>query len=177
MSRVPINDNEDNFADSDVENPEQDESASDFEKLKAERDSLYDRLARATADFKNTQRRLESDFEQRAQYSNSGLIKSVLPVIDNFERALAVDPANADGQSILKGMQIVHDQLLTVLRQQQVEEIAPKAGDPFDPVLHQALLHQDAVYAVPTVVQLLQKGYSLHGRVLRPAQVAVSKTA
>ncbi|HSU69104.1 MAG TPA: nucleotide exchange factor GrpE [Tepidisphaeraceae bacterium] len=153
-----------------------DGSENELQRLRAERDSLFDRLARATADFKNTQRRLEQEMDQRAQYANSSLIKSLLPVIDNFERALAVDPAKADSATILKGMQIVHDQWMNVLKQQQVEEIAPAPGTPFDPNQHQAIMQQDSVYKVPTVVQLLQKGYALHGRTLRPAQVAVSKS-
>lgn len=148
----------------------------EVQQLRAERDSLFERLARTTADFKNTQRRIEQESDQRMQYANSSLIKSLLPVIDNFERALAVDPAKADAASILRGMQIVHDQWMNVLKQQQVEEIAPTPGTPFDPNQHQAIMQQDAVYPVPTVVQLLQKGYALHGRTLRPAQVAVSKS-
>jgi molecular chaperone GrpE len=77
-------------------------------------------------------------------------------------------------------MQIVHDQWLSVLKGQHVEEIAPTAGTPFDPTQHEALMQQDAPqYAGkgPTVVSTLQKGYSLHGRTLRPAQVAVSKSS
>ena len=144
--------------------------------LRAERDSLFDRLARATAEFKNSQRRLQQDLEQRTQYANSSLIKSLLPVIDNFERALLVDPTKTDTASVLKGLQIVHDQLMAVLRQQHVEEIAPTPGVPFDPSQHEALLQQDSIYKTPTVVQLMQKGYTLHGRTLRPAQVAVSKS-
>src|SRR5437764_5724398 len=100
---------------------------------------------------------MQADFESRAAYANSQLIKALLPVIDNFERALAVDPAKTDAATILKGMQIVHDQLIAALKQQQVEEIAPKPGDPFDPNHHQALMQQDANYPTPTVVQLLQK--------------------
>ena len=148
----------------------------DVAQLRRERDQLYERLARATAEFQNIRRRQEQESDQRVQYANSTLIKSLLPVIDNFERALAVDPTKADAASILKGMQIVHDQWLNVLRQQEVEEIAPTPGTPFDPNRHQALMQQDATYPVPTVVQLLQKGYALHGRTLRPAQVAVSKS-
>jgi len=105
------------------------------------------------------------------------LIKSLLPVIDNFERALAMDPAKVDAAAILKGMQIVHDQWLKVLRDQKVEVIAPQPGEPFDPNRHEALMQQPGDYAEPTVTQLLQKGYALHGRTLRPAQVAVSKTS
>lgn len=192
MARIPINDEneqanpftEDTGAAPEAaaaNNPSQqtttaDTSLNDYQQIKAERNMLYERLARATADFKNSQRRLEQDLEQRTQYANSSLIKSLLPVIDNFERALAVDPAKTDTASVLKGLQIVHDQLMSVLRQQNVEEIAPTAGTAFDPGRHEALMQQEATYAVPTVVQLLQKGYALHGRTLRPAQVAVSKS-
>ena len=138
---------------------------------------LYGRLARTTADFKNTQRRLETEMDQRMQYANSSLIKSVLPVIDNFERALGADSSKADAAAILKGMQIVHDQLISVLKGQHVEEIAPRPGDPFDPSKHEALMQQDAPqYKEPTVVQVLQKGYALRDRTLRPAQVAVSRS-
>ena len=152
-------------------------ASADVTKLQQERDALFERLARATADFKNAQRRLEADADQRAQYANSALIKSLLPVMDNFERALAVDPGKADATTILKGLQIVHDQLIKVLRDQKVEEIAPQPGEKFDPTRHEALMQQDAPeYDEPSVTQVLQKGYALHGRTLRPAGVAVSKT-
>ena len=144
--------------------------------LRAERDSLFERLARATAEYKNSQRRMQADADQRLQYANSSLIKALLPVIDNFERALSVDPDKTDPRSLLKGMQIVHDQWMAVLKQQQVEEIAPQPGTPFDPSQHEALMQQESTYAVPTVTQLMQKGYAMHGRTLRPAQVAVSKS-
>ena len=183
MTRIPIDDNVDSPETSDAQGrdgnagagapPGGDEAA----QLRAERDSLFERLARATADFQNTRKRLEADTEQRLQYANSTLIKALLPVIDNFERALAVDPSKADSASILKGMQIVHDQMIKVLRDNKVQEIAPQPGEPFDPTRHEALLQQPGNYPEPTVTQLLQKGYALHDRTLRPAQVAVSKTS
>jgi molecular chaperone GrpE len=148
----------------------------DLQKLKTERDSLFERLARATAEFKNAQKRGQIEMDQRMQYANSSLIKSLIPVIDNFERAIAVEPDKVDAKTLLKGMQIVHDQWLSVLKQQQVQEIVPAPGTPFDPLRHEAIMQQDSIYKVPTVVQLLQKGYSLHDRTLRPAQVAVSKS-
>ena len=144
--------------------------------LQQERDGLFDRLARITADFQNARRRLETDKEQAVAFANSELITSLLPVIDNFERALAVDPAKADAATILKGMQIVHDQWMTVLKNQYVEAIAPEPGTPLDPATMQAIMHQPNVkYPPNSVTQLLQRGYALHGRTLRPAQVAVSK--
>lgn len=148
----------------------------DLHKLQEERNSLFEQVARVQADFRNAQKRLEQEKQQSIQYANAKLIQNLLPVIDNFERALEVDMAKADPAAILKGMQIVHDQMMNVLRQQHVEAIAPQPGTPFDPNLHEALMQQpDERYTEPTVTQLLQKGYSVHGRVLRPAQVAVSK--
>lgn len=191
MTRIPIDD--ENLNDANEANPFVDDApreeegarpatgpsaSGDVAKLQQERDALFERLARTTADFKNAQKRLEADAEQRAQYANSALIKSLIPVIDNFERALAVEPGKVDAASILKGLQIVHDQLIKVLRDQKVEEIAPQPGERFDPTRHEALMQQNAPqYAEPSVTQLLQKGYALHGRTLRPAGVAVSRTS
>lgn len=183
MANIPMNDDDDvtapNSADAaEMEAMDELSGGGELRKLREERDSLFDRLARATADYRNSQRRLEQDKEQAVQYANSLLIKSLLPVIDNLERALAVDPAKTDAAAILKGMQIVHDQWMDVLKGQAVEEIAPNPGTPFDPTRHEALMQQPSdKYAEPTVVQLLQKGYMLHGRTLRPAGVAVSRGA
>lgn len=155
---------------------ERDALQQERDNLQQERDSLFDKLARTTADFQNARRRLEADKDQAVAYANSTLIKSLLPVIDNFERALAVDSAKADATSILKGMQIVHDQWMTVLRNQFVEVIKPQPGEPFDPSKMEALIQQPHEKFGPNVVtQLLQNGYALHGRTLRPAQVAVTK--
>ena len=157
----------------DTQNPP---TIADFNKLQEERDQLYDRFVRATADYKNSQRRIEQEKEQAVQYGNSQLIKSILPVIDNFERALAVDLTKTDAAKLQHGMQIVHDQLMKVLKQQHVEEIAPEPGTVFDPNHHEALMQQPSdEYDQPTVTQLLQKGYMLHDRTLRPAGVAVSQ--
>jgi len=178
MSRIPIDDDNDTQPlESELEGePNRAEGDDDYAKLKADRDALYERLARATADFQNSRKRLQAESDQRAQYANSTLIKSLLPVIDNFERALAQDPSKTDAASLLKGMQIVHDQWLNVLRQQQVQEIDPKPGEPFDPTRHEALMQQpSAEHPDGSVTQTLQKGYALHDRTLRPAQVAVGR--
>ena len=147
--------------------------------LKAERDDYYNRLARATADFKNSQKRMQAEFDSRLQYANQSLMKSLLPVIDNFERALAVDPAKSDAKSILKGLQLVHDQWISVLKQQNVTEIAPTPGTPFDVTAGmEAVMQQPAPPELAgkgqVVTQTFAKGYKLGDRVLRPAQVAVS---
>ena len=181
MSRIPINDDEN--IDQQAENGAPEEGtpgsgSTEIDALRAERDALYQKLARAQADFQNSRRRLEADKEQAVQFANSSLIKTLLPVIDNFERALAVDATKSDAASLQKGLQLVHDQMMTVLKSQSVEVIAPEPGTPFDPNQHQALMQQPSdKYTEPTVTQLLQPGYALHGRTLRPAQVAVSKTS
>src|SRR6266480_7764944 len=79
----------------------------DLQKLQEERDRLFQQLARVTADFRNTQRRLEQDKAQSIQYANSHLIKSILPILDNFERALEMDVTKTDPATLKKGMQIV----------------------------------------------------------------------
>ncbi len=133
---------------------------------------------RVQADFRNAQKRIEAEKQQSIQFANSKLIQALVPVLDNFERALEVGPAKADTAAIIKGMQMVHEQLVAVLRQQHVETIEPRPGTPFDPNLHQAIMQQpDEKYSQPTVTQLFQKGYVVYGRTLRPAQVAVSQAS
>jgi molecular chaperone GrpE len=157
---------------------EQSELDIDLQKLQEERDILFNQLARVQADFKNAQKRLEGEKQQAIQFANSKLLKSLIPVIDNFERAIEVDPAKAEAGSILKGLAMVKEQLMKVLGENDVEVISPEPGTPFDPNVHQALMQQPTdQYDEPTVTQLLQRGYAVHGRTLRPAQVAVSKTS
>jgi molecular chaperone GrpE len=128
------------------------------------------------ADFRNAQKRLETEKQMQVQFANSQFMKSLLPVIDNFERALDVDPARTDTATVIKGLKIAYDQLQAILKSNHVEIISPAAGEAFDPNLHQAIMQQpNDQYAEPTVTQLFQKGYAMHGRPLRPAQVAVSK--
>jgi molecular chaperone GrpE len=180
MTRIPIDDEQPQDPDQTLEGEPDHASArgddgNEFERIRAERDMLYEKLARAQADFQNSRKRIQSESEQRLQYANASLIKSLLPVIDNFERALAQDPAKTDAASILRGMQIIHDQWLNVLKQQQVQEISPQPGEPFDPTRHEAILHQPSNLPEGTVVQTLQKGYGLYDRTLRPAQISVAK--
>ena len=186
MTRIPIDDDQQPQDDEQQQSaqeqilegepaPEAAGDGNELERLRAENKMLFEKLARAQADFQNSRKRLQAESDSRAQYANASLIKSLLPVIDNFERALAQDPAKSDAATILRGMQIVHDQWLNVLKQQLVQEIAPQPGDAFDPTKHEAIMHQPSDLPEGSVTQTLQKGYALHDRTLRPAQVAVSK--
>src|SRR3954469_12769648 len=151
-------------------------------RLREERDTYYDRWVRSKADAENMRKRMQAEFDTRLQYANQSLIKSLLPVIDNFERALAVDPAKADTKAILKGLQLVHDQWISVLKQQNTTEIAPTPGTPFDVTAGmEAVMQQPAPPELAgkgqVVTQTFAKGYKLGDRVLRPAQVAVSQNS
>lgn len=149
--------------------------AAEVERLKLERQQLFERLARAQAEFQNARKRLEQDQEQALQFANQRLLGKLLPLLDNLERALAIDPAKADAASLLQGVQVVRDQFVELLRAHRVETVAPSPGEAFDPARHEALLSQHSPYPEGTVAALLNKGYTLLGRTLRPAQVTVSK--
>jgi molecular chaperone GrpE len=142
--------------------------------LRAEKQAFVDKLARVQADFTNSRKRLESDVELRLAYANQSLIESLLPTLDNFDRALQQDPAKVDAAAILKGMTMVSEGLNGVLKKFHVEEVCPRAGDDFDPQLHQAVMQQPSDLPEGKVTMLLQKGYTMKGRVLRAAQVAVA---
>jgi molecular chaperone GrpE len=151
---------------------EQSVNPQELQRLKDERD----RLMYAVAESQNMRKRLEAEKEQAVQYANTTLIRSLIPIIDNFERALAVDPSKVDGATILKGLQIVHDQMMKELEKQNVELIDPKPGTPFDPSRHEALMQKEDPNLKPgTVAQALTRGYALKGRTIRPASVVLVK--
>ena len=149
--------------------------AGELENLRAEKNALFEKLARAQADFQNSRKRLEADLEARVQYQLSKLIESQLPLIDNLERAVAVEPSAADPVTILKGVQLVHDQWLELLKRFGVEPIVPKPGDVFDPHIHQAVMHEPSDQSEGTVSRTAQTGYSLNGKLVRSALVVVAK--
>ena len=149
--------------------------ASEIENLRAEKNALFEKLARAQADFQNSRKRLEADLENRVQYQLSKLIESQLPLIDNLERAIGVDPAKTDAATILKGVQLVHDQWIDLLKRFGVETINPKPGDPFDPQFHQAVMQEPSDQPDGTVSRGAQTGYALNGKLVRSALVVVSK--
>jgi molecular chaperone GrpE len=179
MSQTPFDDKDDELDIQDAVNvSEGDASLGDavtsqeHQKLKEERDKLM----YIVAESQNMRKRLESEKELAVQYANQTLIRSLIPAIDNFERALAVDPAKTDAATVLKGLQLVHDQMMKELEKQSVEVINPTPGTPFDPTRHEALMQKEDPNLKPgTVAQALTKGYALRGRTLRPASVMIVK--
>lgn len=147
----------------------------ELDNLRAEKNALFEKLARAQADFANARKRLEADLETRVQYQMSKLISDQLPLIDNLERAINVDPTKTDAASVLKGVQLVHDQWIELLKRFGVETIAPKPGEPFDPNFHQAVMQEPSDQPEGTVSRMAQTGYALNGKMVRSALVVVSK--
>jgi molecular chaperone GrpE len=141
----------------------------------AERDDLLARLQRVSADYLNYQKRAQRDIAQAREFANDQLIKALLEVLDDMERALEAARANHDTDDpLLTGMQLVHDNALRTLGRFGLKAIEAE-GRPFDPDRHRAMVQQPSAEHPPqTVLKELQKGYELKGRTLRPAGVVIS---
>jgi molecular chaperone GrpE len=150
----------------------------DLESLRArasERDQFLSLLQRTRADFENYQKRNQKERDQERRYYVSGLAGDLLTVIDNLERATAAATQAGEQGPLVQGVGLVQNQFLDILKRHGVTPIQAQ-GKPFDPNLHQAVMQQAAPGQPPnTVVQVLEPGYVIHDRVLRPAKVAVSK--
>ena len=148
------------------------EPASD--ELKAEVEAMREKVIRAQADMQNLRRRCEKDVEQAHKFGQERLIKELLPVLDNFERAIDTAPEGKD-TTVLDGIKMTKDGMLTALAKFEVVQVDPM-GVAFDPTLHQAVSIVDNADVEPnTVITVMQKGYTLNGRLVRPAMVMVSK--
>ena len=138
----------------------------------SEIEALKDNLQRLQADFNNFRRRTQQEKESLSIYANEKIVTELLPVIDNMERAL--DACEDKESDIYKGVELVYKQLKDTLGKFSVEEIAAENED-FDPNLHMAVMQEAAEGIEPNkVIQVLQKGYKLSNRVIRPSMVKVS---
>ncbi|MEW5914080.1 MAG: nucleotide exchange factor GrpE [Thermodesulfobacteriota bacterium] len=145
------------------------------EQLAAELAELKDRVLRQAAELENFKKRSEREKADFLRRANEGLVRDLLPVLDNLERALAHARENAELASLLEGMELVHSELLKTLGRHGLEPVEAM-GQPFDPVLHEAMMQQDnPELEENTVVGEMQKGYRFQDRLLRPAMVVVSK--
>jgi molecular chaperone GrpE len=137
-----------------------------------ERDEYLDLAKRSQADFENYRKRAAKESAAAGERARSGLVRELLPVVDNLERALA--SAGEEEQHLAEGVRLVHSELIAVLERNGVEQFDPK-GESFDPSQHEALSTRSEDGASPGVVlDVVEKGYRSNGTVLRPARVVVS---
>jgi molecular chaperone GrpE len=145
--------------------------------LEAAREELVswrDRAHRAQADFDNYRKRVQRDQAEAIARAGERIIGELIPSLDNLERAIDHTTAGGDLTQLLSGVEAVHQQVLTVLAREGVEVIDP-FGQPFDPYKHEAVgQREDPDVPDGTVIDVFQKGYEMHGRVLRHAMVIVS---
>lgn len=182
----------------DSQEPEQENNAADTEQDGAEQEGFelsseiqtlideavaaalleqQDSVLRAQAEVQNMRRRAEADIEKAHKYALEKFSAELLNVMDNMERALqaVADPEEESVKALCEGIELTIKEFLTVLNKFSIEQIDPE-GEPFDPQLHQAMSLVDNPDVEPnTVIAVVQKGYSLNGRVIRPAMVMVSK--
>jgi len=154
------------------------ETTDEMQSLREERDDLLARLQRVSADYLNYQKRVQRDIDQAREFANESLIKALLSVLDDMERALESARAShsADGP-LLAGMQLVHDKALETLGRFGVQRIEAE-GKPFNPDEHSAMMQEPSSDHPPqTVLRELQTGYRLKGRTIRPSSVIVSTEA
>jgi molecular chaperone GrpE len=145
--------------------------AADTAALQAERDELFDRLQRLAAEFDNFRKRSAREAAATIERANERLVKELLPVLDDLGRALEAAEEH-EGAKLEEGVRLVHRSLADLLAKEGLAEIATEGA--FDPHVHEALLSQPSEAAEGDVIEVVQKGYTLGDKVLRPARVVVS---
>lgn len=160
------------------ENEGGDERAALLAKLEekaAEAKANYDLFLRERADLENFKRRMQREQAESLRFANEPLIRDLLPVIDNLERAVGHAQSGGDGQPLVEGVALVVRSFLDTLEKYGVTRMTAK-GEPFDPTCHEAMAQAESTEVVPnTVVDEYCPAYLLHGRLLRPASVTVAK--
>jgi molecular chaperone GrpE len=143
----------------------------------AEARENHDRMLRLAAEFENYKKRTNREMEDLKKYATENLIRQLLTIVDNLERAIASASAdNQNGQGVIDGVALTLAEVMKILEKHNVSPIE-SLGVPFDPSFHQAMCQEESDEHPPnTVVQEYQKGYMIHDRLLRPAMVVVSKT-
>lgn len=151
-------------------------------RLRAENSALADRLLRQAAEFENFRKRMFRERDEGVRYANALLLTDLLPVIDDFERAIASAEESRDFDSFHSGVALIERQLVSLLERgwglRRFTVKCGKDGEAFDPEKHEAIaVEQSTEVPEGTVLENYQKGYILHDRVLRPAKVKVAKAA
>lgn len=146
-----------------------------LENLQKEKDELFGKLQRVSADYANFQKRVPKQIADTICYEKEKIIKSLLPALDNFEHTLQNTHSAENVDVFVKGIKIIYDQMLDIFKSHGVEHIkAP--GEKFDPAMHEAMMQKNEPEKEDNVVlEEFQKGYKLNGRVIRPSKVIVNK--
>ena len=158
--------------------PDTVESASavaDADELQKQRDDYYDRLLRKTAEFDNYRKRVERDRQSMADAVTTDVVRDLLPLVDDLERALKADTGADGAEAYRKGVELIHRQLLDILRKRGVQAIEALGAD-FDPHFHQAIAHEPVEgRREGEVIEEFGRGYTLNDKLIRPSIVKVAK--
>lgn len=140
-------------------------------------EELKDRLVRNAADTENYKKRLQRDKEEAVRYANTALVKDLIGPMDDFSRALDAAEQSSNFEALKEGVRMIEDRLYTTLKNNWGLEVIDKSDVPFDPEEHEACLMEEVDgLDEDTVTMMLQKGYKLNGRVIRPAKVKVGRS-
>ena len=150
-------------------------SEQEMELVRTELSEARDKMLRAQAELENYRKRARRELDDERKYAEINLLRDLLPVVDNIGRATDAAGKNADAASLLEGVRMVQQQLKQLLERHHCQAIAAE-GQHFDPAHHEAVMQQVSKGHEPnTVLAVVQTGYQLYDRVIRPAQVVVSK--
>ena len=156
--------------------PLTDAQADPLDELRREKDALQDRLLRTAAEFDNYRKRVDRERRDLADYQKADILTELLPILDNFERAMLAS-SGSEAEPLRKGVELIHKQMMDFLRKRGVAAIEALGAD-FDPNVHQAVIHEaSSSHRDGEVIEELQRGYMLGDKLLRPAMVKVAKTA
>jgi molecular chaperone GrpE len=145
-------------------------------KIEQELEDLKQSLLRVAADYQNYQKRARREIEQASQVAEERLAKGLIPVLDDFDRALSQGRDVTGAEAVLEGVRLVHEGLLRVLASRGLKPIEVQPGTPFDPALHEAMMYEEhADLPENSICRELARGYVMNGRVLRAAKVTVAK--
>jgi len=146
-----------------------------FTVLEKEKDELLGKLQRVSADYANFQKRAPKQISDTIAYEKEKIIKTLLPALDNFEHMLQKAHSAESADILLKGVRIIYDQMLDILKSHGVEQI-DALEEQFDPAIHEAMMQRAEPDKENNIVlEEFQKGYKLNGRVIRPSKVIVNK--
>jgi molecular chaperone GrpE len=150
------------------------EELDELERAEAQAAEYLDRLQRTQAEFANYKKRVEREREEFISLANAALISSLLPILDDLERALQIVPDNLKNLTWVEGIALIERRLRMTLEQEGLAEIKA-VGEQFDPELHHAVVREETTeQSEDTIIGEMQKGYRLHDRVLRPSMVRVA---